>query len=113
MAAAARAAIITPVIPPKNRGLERAPECRLHGAVIEVLKEYKRRLNFLIHSDSMYVINCAQGKWKRIKNKEYWKQYDKYSKTKNIKWKWVKGHSGDKYNELVDKLAKNEVFGKN
>lgn len=78
-------------------------------AVIEALKMYKHMSKFLIYSDSQYVINCAQGKWKRKKNVELWDRYDKYAERKDIKWEWVKGHSGNKYNELVDLLAKSEV----
>lgn len=98
------------------------PDCEIHingglkyttnnvmemTAVIEALKEFSFQKNFLIYSDSMYVINCAQGKWQRKKNQDLWKEYDRYANGKNIKFKWVKGHSGDKYNELVDRLAKN------
>lgn len=79
-------------------------------AVIEVLRMYSHYRKFYIYSDSKYVINCAKGVWGRHKNKQYWAEYEKYSRGKNIKWKWVKAHNGDKYNELVDKLAKSEVF---
>jgi ribonuclease HI len=79
-------------------------------AVIEPLKMYSHYKKFHFYSDSLYVINCATGKWGRHKNKQYWAEYDKVSKGKNIKFTWVKGHNGDEYNELVDKLAKSEVF---
>ena len=60
-------------------------------------------------TDSKYVINCATGLFKRKKNKDMWEEYDRVSKDKNITWIHVKGHSGDKYNEIVDKLAKEYV----
>jgi ribonuclease HI len=75
-------------------------------AVIEALKMYSQNINFHIFSDSLYVINCAQGKWKRKANLDFWGEYDKVSRGKNIIFEWVKGHNGDKYNEMVDKLAK-------
>jgi ribonuclease HI len=74
-------------------------------AVIEAVKDFKDFNNIHIYSDSKYVINCAQGLWKRKKNTELWKQYDYYTKGKNIRFTWVKGHNGDHYNELVDKLS--------
>lgn len=77
-------------------------------AVIRALKDLHEYDSFIIHSDSMYVINCAKGKWKRKKNIDLWKEYDKYSKGKNIQWEWVRGHNGDFYNEMVDRLAKQE-----
>lgn len=75
-------------------------------AVIEALKEFRTDKYLHIFSDSLYVIKCAQGEWKKSKNLELWKIYDKYSKDKDILYTWVKGHNGDKYNEIVDKLAK-------
>ena len=75
-------------------------------AVIEALKEFSGDFNFHIYSDSKYVINCAEGLWKRKANTELWKEYDIYSKGKNIRFTWVKCHNGDHYNELVDKLAR-------
>ncbi len=75
-------------------------------AVIEGLKFLKEYSNFKIYSDSTYVINCASGKWKRTKNIDLWEQYIVVSKNKDIEWEWVKAHNGNKYNEMVDKLAK-------
>jgi ribonuclease HI len=79
------------------------------SAVIEALKEFPQFSKFHIYSDSMYVINCAQGIWKRKKNLDLWKEYDKLAKNKTIRFTWVKAHNGDHYNELVDKLAKNQI----
>lgn len=78
-------------------------------AVIKALSDFKDTKYFLIYSDSLYVINCAENKWKRNKNTELWKQYDILSKDKDIIFKWVKGHNGNHYNELVDKLAKHII----
>jgi len=78
-------------------------------AVIEALKMFKQQKDFVIYSDSKYVINCAIGKWQRKKNTELWKEYDIVSRGKKIDFKWVKGHDGNMYNELVDKLAKNGI----
>ena len=78
-------------------------------AVIEALIFCHDRKNIVIYSDSTYVINCAKGKWKRKKNVDLWEKYNTVSKDKNINWIWVKGHSNDHYNEIVDALAKKEV----
>lgn len=75
-------------------------------AVIEALKDFKDTQKFKIYSDSLYVINCAKKIWKRNKNIELWNEYDTLSKNKEITFIWVKGHNGDIYNEMVDKLAK-------
>jgi ribonuclease HI len=78
-------------------------------AVIEALIFTRDKKEYTIYSDSMYVINCAKGKWARKKNKDRWAQYDKVSSGKIITWMWVKAHNGDKYNEIVDSLAKQEA----
>lgn len=75
-------------------------------AVINSLKSYNHSDNFTIYTDSKYVINCATGIYKRNLNIDLWNDYDNISKNKNINFIWVKGHSGDYYNELVDKMAK-------
>lgn len=75
-------------------------------AVIEALDTFPDEKEFVIYSDSLYVINCAIGKWKRKANVKLWEKYDSLSKGKNVSFIWVKGHNGDEYNEKVDKLAK-------
>ena len=82
------------------------------SAVIEALKFNDKRETYCIYSDSMYVINCAKGVWARKKNIDLWQKYDKVSKNKIIEWVWVRAHNGDKYNEIVDKLAKEEACKK-
>jgi ribonuclease HI len=75
-------------------------------AVIEALKEFGKHKKIKIISDSTYVINCAKGEFKRKKNVDLWKIYDEVSKDVEVVFEKVKAHSGDTYNELVDKLAK-------
>jgi ribonuclease HI len=81
-------------------------------AVIESLDFSNNTDYYRIHSDSMYVINCAKGIWSRKKNTDLWDIYEKVSKNKKIEWVWVKAHNGDKYNEIVDDLAKKEAKNK-
>lgn len=66
--------------------------------------------NCVILSDSMYVIGCGALGWKRNKNLDLWNIFDKLllkikNKKYNIQFIHVKGHNGEKYNEIVDKLA--------
>lgn len=81
-------------------------------AVITALMAVKKEINSLtIYSDSMYVIGCATLGWKRKKNVLLWKVFDEsFEKAKSfvkseIKFEHVKGHEGDKYNEMCDNLA--------
>ena len=81
-------------------------------AVIEALEFTPDMKYYKIYSDSMYVIKCAKGTWARKKNIDRWLEYDRVSKGKIIEWKWVKGHSGNEYNEIVDYSAKMEAKNK-
>lgn len=87
-------------------------------AVIEALKlipDVKARV--LVHSDSQYTINGITQwihKWKRngvledMKNADLWEEfYPLVHERKNltIDFKWVKGHAGNKFNEVADELA--------
>lgn len=58
-----------------------------------------------IYTDSMYVIGTMTLEWKRKKNNDLWSIMDESVKDLSISWNHVKGHNGDKYNELCDALA--------
>ena len=77
-------------------------------AVIESI-EFVTEKEIKIYTDSKYVINCAKGIWKIKKNIDLWNIYKKVSKNKKIEYVWVKGHNGNKYNEMVDKIAKEQA----
>ena len=48
----------------------------------------------------------------KIKNDDLWKQLYEILQTKKFKFEFVKvkGHSGIKYNEMVDKAAKSAIL---
>ena len=71
------------------------------------LKEVgKLNEEIIIYTDSMYVIGSMTKNWKRNKNVDLFTELDNiYKQFKTIVFMHVKGHSGDKYNELCDKLA--------
>ena len=74
-------------------------------AVIKSLEHINIKEKCKIYSDSQLTINCATGKWTRKANLDLWSEYDKVSKDKIIEFEWVKAHNGNKYNEMVDKMA--------
>jgi cyclic pyranopterin phosphate synthase len=81
-------------------------------AVIEGLKNSNSDEEIRIFSDSTYVINTLTKNWKRNANNDLWSELDDLIKSRNIKWNWVKGHSGDKYNDLADELAVKAINSK-
>lgn len=62
----------------------------------------------IIYHDYEGIAKWCQGLWKTNKEgtREYKRIYDEMSKSLNIKFVKVKGHSGDKYNDMADILAK-------
>ena len=87
---------------------------------LEYFVELKKKESSLkIFTDSNYVkdgITIWIHKWERnnwktsdkkdVKNIDLWKKLKELTKNEKIEWNWIKGHSGDPYNELADKLAK-------
>lgn len=73
----------------------------------------------LVYSDSAYVINCYKQKWYKnwqingwvnskkqpVANKELWEELIPFFENPNFKFEKVKGHSDNKWNNYVDKLA--------
>jgi len=76
-------------------------------SAIEALKYLKKEgfTSFTLYSDSMYVIGTMSLNWRRKKNVDLWIQMDELITGLNISWTHVKGHEGDKYNEMCDMLA--------
>jgi ribonuclease HI len=87
-------------------------------AAIEALNALKGPRNVLLHTDSKYVmdgINDWMPNWKRrgwktsarkpVKNKDLWQALDEAISRHQIKWNWVRGHTGVPGNEEADALA--------
>ena len=87
-------------------------------AAIMALKEIKEPCEIILYTDSKYVLlgieewihNWKKRGWrgankKPVKNIDLWKELDELRDKHNIKWNWVKGHSGDPGNETADMLA--------
>jgi len=48
---------------------------------------------------------------KPVKNQDLWLELDALNEEYSPKWKWVKGHAGNEYNELCDEMTQ-EAMGK-
>ena len=94
-------------------------------ATIVALQSLKENCSVNLTTDSQYVrqgITQWITKWKKnnwktankqdVKNVDLWKVLDQESKRHNIKWHWVKGHSGHTENERCDVLARQAAEGK-
>lgn len=87
-------------------------------AAIKGLQQLNRPCTVDLYTDSQYLkkgmSEWLKG-WKKngwvnskkepVKNSDLWKILDELASEHQIKWHWVKGHSGHKENDLVDALA--------
>ena len=87
-------------------------------AAIKGLEALKEPCEVVITTDSEYVrkgITEWLPKWKSngwrtaakkpVKNTDLWQKLDVLTQQHNIHWRWVKGHSGHRENEIADQLA--------
>ncbi|MFT6386787.1 MAG: ribonuclease HI [Cellvibrionaceae bacterium] len=87
-------------------------------AAIKSLESLKEPYEVILTTDSQYVrkgitewiVNWKKNGWKNaakkpVKNSDLWQQLDEQSQKHQIDWRWVKGHSGHRENEIADQLA--------
>jgi ribonuclease HI len=86
-------------------------------AALEAVKTLEGPL--VVVSDSTYVVNCFRDQWwkgwlargwvnsakKPVANRDLWEPLIELFQNRDVSFRWVKGHSGDEMNDLVDRLA--------
>ncbi len=88
-------------------------------AAISALEALKRPSQVDMHIDSQYVrdgITKYINNWKKngwrtaskepVKNQDLWQRLDAARSRHTVRWHWVKGHSGDQFNERADELVR-------
>ena len=91
-------------------------------AAIQALASLTRACKIELTTDSKYVKNGMTewlANWKKrgfktankkpVKNIDLWQRLDEEVTRHEIKWSWIKGHAGHKYNELADELANKAI----
>jgi ribonuclease HI len=87
------------------------------SAVLEAVRALEGPLEVV--SDSTYVVNCFRDRWwqawlgrdwinsqrQPVANRDLWEPLVEIVQVREIAFRWVKGHSGDPMNDLVDQLA--------
>ena len=103
-----------------SRGYRKTTNNRMElMAAIESLKMLKESCEVDLYSDSKYLTDAINKNWLWSWQKNNWKKADKKPVLNVDLWKellilldkhtvnfiWVKGHAGNKYNEICDSLA--------
>lgn len=87
-------------------------------ACIKALQALKQASIVNLYTDSKYLVNgitmWIRG-WKKngwitqngdqVKNRDLWEALDDLCKKHRVSWEWVRGHSGNRGNEIADSLA--------
>jgi ribonuclease HI len=67
---------------------------------LEALKEV------ILRSDSRYVVETMNGKFRRKSNLDCWARLDAAAQQHEITYVWIKGHNGDPEQEAADTIAR-------
>lgn len=88
-------------------------------AALNALLEVKKNIPIKLYTDSQYVKRgmsewlklWLHNNWNRgkVKNIDLWQKLAEIDKNLKVQWCWVKGHSGNHYNEVADSLARDEI----
>ncbi len=87
-------------------------------ATLEAVRAFEGPL--LVVSDSTYVVHCFRDRWwegwlrrgwlnsqrRAVANRDLWEPLiELYRERGDVDFRWVKGHSGDPWNDEADRLA--------
>jgi ribonuclease HI len=92
-------------------------------AAIMALEALNQPCLVTLYSDSAYLVNAFKQHWldnwvkngwknakkQPVENQDLWQKLLILSKTHDIDWQKVKGHAGDKNNEICDQLARDAI----
>jgi ribonuclease HI len=88
-------------------------------AALEAVRALAPAGPVVVVSDSTYVVNCFRDRWwvkweangwrnakkQPVANADLWRPLVELVGRSEVTFRWVKGHSGDRLNDLVDQLA--------
>ncbi|MDX1432398.1 MAG: ribonuclease HI [Gammaproteobacteria bacterium] len=91
-------------------------------AAIRALESLTRPCRVRLVTDSQYLrngITSWMSKWKRngwrtadrkpVKNADLWTRLERATERHDVRWDWVRGHSGHPENERADMLARKAI----
>lgn len=87
-------------------------------AIIFALQRLNHRCNVSVHTDSRLVVDmyntgmiykwragCYRRNGRKLKNLDLWRNLVKETDKHEVDFDWIKGHSGNEFNELCDEFA--------
>lgn len=81
------------------------------AALVGLKKITDKTIPVKVYSDSQYLVQTINSNWNINANKELWeKLFDEIRTFDSVEFIKVKGHGGNKYNEIADNLANKEAI---
>lgn len=79
-------------------------------AAIAALEALEDPAEVEIVSDSMYLVMCGSGKWRRKTNHSLWTRLDAAAiRHHEVAYRWVRGHEGNPGNERAHELVQRVI----
>lgn len=99
------------VVKTASKGFLRTTSNRMEMlAIISAVCSVPNGADLVVYSDSQYAINTLFGCWKPKKNLDLISMYNERVKNlSSVTFRWLKGHNGDKYNEMVDSMCTDAI----
>lgn len=70
------------------------------------LESLREPCNVRVFSDSKYVVETMNGRYRRKTNQKWWERLDQACNGHNVHWEWTRGHDGHLLQETADWAAR-------
>lgn len=70
------------------------------------LERLKQPCQVHIFTDSKYVVETMNGRFRRKANLPWWERLDRAAKAHKVRWEWTRGHAGHIVQEAADSAAR-------
>lgn len=70
------------------------------------LESLKQPCEVKLFSDSRYVVETMNGRYRRKTNLPWWERLDKAAAAHKVRWEWLRGHAGHVLQEAADSGAR-------
>ena len=83
----------------------------LTACLVALQKIKDRTIPIKVYSDSQYLVQTINSNWDIRANQEIWARlFNELLNFESVEFIKVKGHNGNKYNEIADELSNNEAM---
>ena len=70
------------------------------------LERLKQPCQVHVFTDSKYVVETMNGRFRRKANLPWWERLDRAAKAHKVRWEWTRGHAGHILQEAADNAAR-------